>query len=393
MKTKLRRGLMVSAVVLLIIALGMALAGDVTVKEGGDLTVDGDLEVDGGLGWTSRPSGYFTNIMSNFVDVNGTMQALAVAAYGDSYVQGDLTVSDHLSVGTYLTVSDWAYVMGDVDVDGDLDVDYDVDVGDDLDVYDNLDVGGDLGVSTDGWVDGYLEVGLDLDLVGGKIYSNGGYDPPYVLYDRQSREQIIYRIKDEVPPVKQGGAALFFNPDSRKLEIYVATEGRFYDLQGNVVDVLPQVEVPSAKYKTLYYVAPSTGEVMARQRSVKDRYKVRKGFELNRTSGEFINEGTGESATREEALEFYAASEGSWYDLEGRFLRADVKEEDVEYVIEYDFDRLTGEVLARRKPVRDLYVIKKGFEFDKKTGEFKDRETGEVVDKEEAIELKKASEL
>jgi hypothetical protein len=57
--------------------------------------------------------------------------------------------------------------------------------------------------------------------ISGKITSTGGYDPPYVLYDPQTREQITTRVANEVLEEKLGGAVLFFNKDTQQLEVKI----------------------------------------------------------------------------------------------------------------------------------------------------------------------------
>jgi len=57
--------------------------------------------------------------------------------------------------------------------------------------------------------------------ISGKVTSTGGYDPPYVLYDPQTREQITTRVADEIPEEKLGGAVLFFNKDTQQLEVKI----------------------------------------------------------------------------------------------------------------------------------------------------------------------------
>jgi len=69
----------------------------------------------------------------------------------------------------------------------------------------------------------------------GKITSDGGYDPPYVLYDSETREAIKARIVKEVPKEKLTGAVLFWNGESKRFEVYLPTEGEFLDLQGNLL--------------------------------------------------------------------------------------------------------------------------------------------------------------
>ena len=67
----------------------------------------------------------------------------------------------------------------------------------------------------------------------GKLTATGGIDPPYVLYDAHSRAETKTRVLAEVPLAKQTGAALFWNPSTHRLETYIASEDKFYDLSGN----------------------------------------------------------------------------------------------------------------------------------------------------------------
>jgi hypothetical protein len=292
---------------------------------------------------------------------------------------------------------------GDLDVDGDLNVDDDADIGWDLDVYNIIytgalvasgavwggDVYSDGDVEADDDVEADNVVGYSIGLFA-KVFSSGGYDPPYVLYDKQTREQIIDRVKKEVYPDKQNGAALFFNADTKRLETYVASEGKFYDLQGNVTYAMPKIEPATTIYEAFHYVDRQTGMVETWQIPVQDKYKVKKGFTIDKKTGKFINRDTGEVVSREQALELYVPSKGNFYDLQGNLVRSEPKEGEIQYVTEYYFDRLTGEVKPRRRAVVDRYVIKEGIKLDRKTGRFIDRASREVVPREKAIELKKS---
>ena len=92
---------------------------------------------------------------------------------------------------------------------------------------------GDLGSYYGG---GYISIDLYGNLyVTGKLTSSGGYDPPYVLYDLQTKEQIKERTLKEIPINKQNGAALFFNSETKKFNYYVATEDKFYNLNGEEI--------------------------------------------------------------------------------------------------------------------------------------------------------------
>jgi len=146
-----------------------------------------------------------------------------------------------------------------------------------------------------------LEVGGDLTVTG-KVDSSGGYDPPYVLYDQQSRTQVVERVKREVPPAKQGGAALFFNSQTKRLETYVAAEGKFYDLLGNEVHSLSSPDV-ATQYEVEYYLSRDTGEVLPRQKVVVGRHMVKKGYRLDKKTGQFVDEKSGETVAKEVAVE------------------------------------------------------------------------------------------
>lgn len=341
MKTTLKSRLVTGILVLIVVGLGVVIGGDVTVREG-NLDVDGNLNVDG----------YAT------VDYDLTVKY-------DLNVYDNLDVDDDADIGGSLDVT-WAVYSYWVDT-GDVISSDDVEAGD---VVEGDYVFGSIGIF-------------------GKVYCGGGYDPAYVLYDTQTREEIIDRIKKEVYPEKQNGAALFFNADTKRLETYIPSEGKFYDLQGNVTYTMPTIELPTTIYGAVYYLDRQTGMAESWQKPMEDRYRLKKGFTLDEITGQFINRDTGEIVQREQALELYVPSEGNFYDLQGNLVRSEPREGEIQYVTEYYFDRLTGEVKPRRRAIFDRYVIKEGFKFDKKTGEFIDKASGEIVPKETAIELVK----
>jgi len=295
MKAGMRSKLGLGIFFVIVVTLGMVLGGDVTVREG-DLNVAGDLDVGDDVdaayvGYYSYPYGYFDDVEADFV------------------------------YGYYL---DAPYVRA----------------------TDQLACYGSMGISGFGLIGSYF-------VVGGKLTSCGGYDPPYVLYDRQARQDIIARVKSEVAPEKQAGAALFFNKETKRLEMYVPSEGKFYDLQGNVVYAMPSIEVPTTQYEPSYYLDDTTGEVRSWPKPAGDRYVIKAGFKLDGKTGQFISEATGQMVSKEEALEIYVATEGNFYSLKGNLLRSEPKEGEIQYVTEYYFDSRTGEVRCTRKPVQD----------------------------------------
>jgi len=69
----------------------------------------------------------------------------------------------------------------------------------------------------------------------GKLTSDGGNDPPYVLYNSKTRKSIINLVKKEVPKKKLTGAVLFYNSSKTQLEVYLPAKGEFRDLSGNIL--------------------------------------------------------------------------------------------------------------------------------------------------------------
>jgi len=278
---------------------------------------------------------------------------------------------------------------------GTMTVDNDLTVGGDLEVQDGyfetlitswyLASTGSAVFYTGGYVGDFI--------VGGTVYCGkihgGWFDPEWVQYDRQTRAEIVESVKRSVTPEKQGGAVVFFNNDTKRLEIYIPNEGKFYDLQGNVLYTLPKVEVLTTGYQTAYYIDNFTGEVRARQKLAGPTYIIKKGFTLDEKTGQFMNINTGEPASRQEALEIYVRGEGNYYDLKGNLIRSEPKAEEIQYVTRYYFDSRTGEVRGTRKPVHDRYMIRRGFKLDKKTGQFIDEATGQVVPKDRAVRIEK----
>ena len=62
-------------------------------------------------------------------------------------------------------------------------------------------------------------------------------------------------------------------------------------------------------------------------------------------------------------------------------------------MIEYRFDSHTGGVKVRRKAIHDRHALKEGYQVDRNTGKFVDTNTGDIVEKEQAVQLIKASEI
>ena len=111
-----------------------------------------------------------------------------------------------------------------------------------------------------------------LDVVGdirctGKLTSDGGNDPPYVLYNYETRLSVAERVVREVPPDKLDGAVLFFNGETSQMEVFLPATGEYRSLQGEVLaSIAPITETFEVEER--HYFDPETGKVK--------QYKVRK---------------------------------------------------------------------------------------------------------------------
>jgi hypothetical protein len=102
------------------------------------------------------------------------------------------------------------------------------------------------------YIQNYVGIGTTtpsykLDVVGnihctGILVSDGGYDPPYVLYNRETRESIKERVAKEVPEDKLDGAVLFWNGADLRFEVYLPARGEFRDLLGNLLAKVPGLD-------------------------------------------------------------------------------------------------------------------------------------------------------
>jgi len=153
------------------------------------------------------------------------------------------------------------------------------------------DGGAKLIIKNDGKVGiGTTSPGYKLDVAGdihctGKLTSDGGNDPPYVLYNHESRLSIIDRVKKEVLPDKLTGAVLFFNGDLGRLELFLPSRGEFRSLDGEVLETVKPI-TQTFETKDRYYFDEDTGEIKSYKVKKKvKRYRLKPDHELDPLTG------------------------------------------------------------------------------------------------------------
>jgi len=152
-----------------------------------------------------------------------------------------------------------------------------------------------------------LDVSGDIHCTG-KLTSDGGNDPAYVLYNYETRTSVRNRVIEEVAPDKLNGAVLFFNGETGKLEIFVPSTGEYKDLQGNVLGTSDPI---TATFETVtkYYLDRNTGQIKSIQKKVyTTRYRIKDGYYLDEDTGKLykkVEDGDDIEVTSDEAIETY----------------------------------------------------------------------------------------
>ena len=137
--------------------------------------------------------------------------------------------------------------------------------------------------STQNYLGGDLDVGGNLTVIG--TITDGGSDPPYLLFDTETRASVAERVRQNVPTEKLNGAVLFYNADAGRMETWVPTTGEYRDLTGLVVYTDKPV-VKTFPAVTKYALNRTTGEIEGRVfADVERRYVLRKDCELDRGTG------------------------------------------------------------------------------------------------------------
>jgi len=144
---------------------------------------------------------------------------------------------------------------------------------------------GHVGIGTTG--PGYkLDVSGDIHCTG-KLTSDGGNDPAYVLYDYQTRKSLIELVKKEVPPSKLGGAVLFFNGERQSLELFLPLKGEFRSLGGELLEKVDPI-TKTFEVEKKYYFDEEDGEVKSYEvKKNPKKYRLKEGVTLDSETGKF----------------------------------------------------------------------------------------------------------
>ena len=147
-----------------------------------------------------------------------------------------------------------------------------------------------------------------LDVTGdihctGKLTSDGGNDPPYVLYDYQTRKDIVAKVKKEIPPEKLSGAVMFFNGETQAMELFLPLKGEFRSLSGELLDTANPITT-TFETESKFCFDEETGEVKQyKVKKTKAKYKIKPGVELDPLTGKFRKVGTSKEVPHSHAIE------------------------------------------------------------------------------------------
>jgi|GEM_PF-2709254 len=147
------------------------------------------------------------------------------------------------------------------------------------------DSGGNVGINTTS--PSYkLDVSGDIHCTG-KVTSGGGNDPPYVLYNYETRDSIVKRIKKEISPSKLNGAVLFFNGEKQSLELFLPSKGEFRSLEGKLLEKVKPV-TKTFETEKRYYFDEETGMVKHYEAKKKiKKYRLKQNVFVDPLTGKF----------------------------------------------------------------------------------------------------------
>lgn len=137
-----------------------------------------------------------------------------------------------------------------------------------------------------------------------KIYTSSAIDPPSVLYDPQTRQAIARMAKETITPDHADGALLFYNRVTGQLEVYKMSEGVFSSVTGEVLETLPQPEMPNDEdVETYFRFDRQQGRIVEGQRLKHRLPGLKTGYGVDAKAGHFVRKSDGERVEQEEAVE------------------------------------------------------------------------------------------
>jgi len=131
--------------------------------------------------------------------------------------------------------------------------------------------------------------------INGKTTSTGSYDPPFVLYDVQTKEQIVARARNEIPTEKAGGMAQVYIPSDPRIKWFQPSSCTFFaekaDKDGYMVKVAVDIisdgkPCYNTNTTTLYSWDAVAGKVASHQAAQYPRIPMPEDKTLDSRTGE-----------------------------------------------------------------------------------------------------------
>ncbi len=323
MKKVLRKSNLVAGVlVLVVVCLGIVLAGDVIVKEGviegvkfksTGCTADGTKAV--AFGYDTTASGSKSTAMG----AHTTANALSSTAIGRSTTASEFastamgrstTASGHAStaMGYDTTASGFASTAmgrrttasGSCSTAMGYNTTANALSSTAIGTYFANDVQDSFAVGF-GQKDFSVESGLVH--VYGDLKVDGDFEPKTLELELQERNGVIDRYEKYVTPGKKSGV-VYINSETKQIEVYYPYEGVIRNIVGETIYTLPSIRINNS-YENYYVFDTLTGQVVEKQRAIYDKYRIKEGIEFDSTTGQFIDRTSKEIIPKEGAIELY----------------------------------------------------------------------------------------
>ena len=137
----------------------------------------------------------------------------------------------------------------------------------------------------------------------GKLTVDGDTDPKTLELQLQERGGVIERYEKYVTADKKSGV-VYINSETKLIEVYYPYEGVIRNIQGQTIYSLPSIRINN-DYETYYVFDTLAGQVVEKQRAIYDKYRIKDGIEFDSSSGQFIDKTTKQIIPKEEATELY----------------------------------------------------------------------------------------